>query len=104
MRAMRVLDAIVYKGTYAVGALYFSLVESSSHSFGPPSHHMLACELKRISKTHTHTHTPHTHTPHNTHTRSYHTHTHTHTYTHTHTTPHTHTYIHTHTNTHTLYI
>ena len=49
---MRVLDAIVYKGTYAVGALYLSLMESSGNTYGPPSHYVLACELKRISKRH----------------------------------------------------
>ena len=49
-KAVYLLDALSYKGSYAIGALYLALLDSSNEAYGPPTHYQLACELKRISK------------------------------------------------------
>ena len=46
---MHLLDALLYKGSYGIGCLYVTLMDSSNESFGPPTHYQLACELRRNS-------------------------------------------------------
>ena len=47
-RADRVINAINIKSSYSIAALYISLLDSSNDEDGPPTHHQLAYELKRI--------------------------------------------------------
>lgn len=48
--AMRFLDIVNIKASFPIGALYLALHESSNEQYGPPTHHQLACELKRIGE------------------------------------------------------
>ena len=50
-RADRVINAINIKSSYSIAALYISLLDSSNDEDGPPTHHQLAYELKRIGTT-----------------------------------------------------
>ena len=49
-QTLRLIDYLVFKGTYGLGCLYFSLVETSEEMYGLPTHFQLACELKKASK------------------------------------------------------
>lgn len=48
-KAVLLLNALCHKGSYAIGALYLALLDSSNEAYGPPTHYQLAHELKRIS-------------------------------------------------------
>ena len=49
-QTLRLIDYLVFKGSYGLGCLYFSLVETSQEMYGLPTHFQLACELKNASK------------------------------------------------------
>lgn len=50
-QTLRFIDYLVFKGSYGLGCLYFSLVETSEEMYGLPTHFQLSCELKQASKT-----------------------------------------------------
>ncbi len=47
-QAMRLLEYLMYKGSYGIGCLYLSLVDSSEQQGGLPTHYQLAGELQQI--------------------------------------------------------
>lgn len=47
---MRLLEYLMYKGSYGLGCLYLSLIDSSEQDFGLPTHYQLAGELQQIGR------------------------------------------------------
>ena len=50
-RAARLVDYLMNRGSFGVGALYLCLVDSSEELSGLPTHHQLAVELRQIGIT-----------------------------------------------------
>lgn len=49
-QAGRLLEYLMYKGSYGLAALYLSLLSSSGRKGGLPAHYQLAVELKDIGE------------------------------------------------------
>ena len=47
-QAVRLVELLMNKGSYGIGALYLCLIESSEQLSGLPAHYQLAGELKQI--------------------------------------------------------
>lgn len=51
-QALRLMEYLMYKGSYGLATLYLSLLCSSESQRGLPAHYQLARELREIGQTH----------------------------------------------------
>ena len=50
-QAVRMMEYLMYKGSYGLASLYLSLLTSSESKRGLPAHYQLARELREIGET-----------------------------------------------------